>query len=54
MHMPGRLIDQAQETLRMKKKKGCSLGETKTLGMKEAGKMNLYKVWEGRPAKIQD
>jgi hypothetical protein len=38
----------------MKKKKGCSLGETKTLGMKEAGKMNLYKVWEGRPAKIQD
>jgi hypothetical protein len=54
MHMPGRLIDQVQETLRMRKKKGCSLGEIKMLEMKEAGKMSLFKAWEEHPAKIQD
>jgi hypothetical protein len=38
----------------MRKKKGCSLGVIKMLVMKEAGKMSLFKAWEGRPAKIQD
>jgi hypothetical protein len=54
MQTPGQLTDQGQEMLIMKKKKEFSREEKRTLVMKEAEKMNLFKVWEEYPVKIQD